>query len=260
MAIESKTIARGTVCIKPVYVGISHYRDVYGSVCSADVEGTPPVEPPKEAELEQNSRRLINNFREHAKVDFLHVEDPLIVREHADPHRLSEEMKYSTDALLAGFYGRTSLITQALKRYGLPIWTQAPDESELRALRVKKFLKESRFLYIGEIPSFSAPLDPWDFNVLAEQLGVLVRHIETNEFFRWFDRQSDNDVREVLDAWRNDFENAVEPTDDDLMQATRVYLALRGLAEREDANGIAVNCGRLTEKRPVVPCLAFASR
>ncbi|MCK4283558.1 MAG: hypothetical protein KAX44_04505, partial [Candidatus Brocadiae bacterium] len=26
---------------------------------------------------------------------------------------------------------------------------------------------------------------------------------------------------------------------------------------REDANGVTVNCGRLTEERPVVPCLAF---
>ena len=43
-----------------------------------------------------------------------------------------------------------------------------------------------------------------------------------------------------------------------MLGATRVYLALRGLAQREDANGIAVNCGRLTEERPVVPCLAFA--
>ena len=36
------------------------------------------------------------------------------------------------------------------------------------------------------------------------------------------------------------------------------WASYRGLIEREDANGVAVNCGRLTEERPVVPCLAFA--
>ena len=37
---------RGIVRIKPVLIGISHYREVHGSVCSADVEGTPTAPPP----------------------------------------------------------------------------------------------------------------------------------------------------------------------------------------------------------------------
>jgi len=34
---------RGVVRIKPVLIGIPNCRKVHGSVCSADVEGTPPV-------------------------------------------------------------------------------------------------------------------------------------------------------------------------------------------------------------------------
>jgi len=41
------------------------------------------------------------------------------------------------------------------------------------------------------------------------------------------------------------------------MNAVRAYLTLRYLCEREDANGVTINCGRFMEERPVVPCLAF---
>lgn len=255
---DEQTMKRGTVSIKPVYVGIPHYRDVYGSVCSADVEGTPPIEPRHEAELERNVNHFVGNLRSDTPFEFVRVEAPLVIKEHADLRRLPGAITHDTDALLVKLSANTPVILRALKRYGVPLWHAAPDEATLRAFRAKKVLTESKFLYVGEIPSFSAPLGPWDFDVLTERLGVLVRHIETNEFFRWFDRASDEAVRETLDAWRGEFQEIVEPTDDDLLQATRVYLALRGLAEREDANGIAVNCGRLTEERPVVPCLAFA--
>ena len=249
---------RGVVRIKPVYVAIRHYRETYGSVCSADVEGTPPVPAVENDELAERVRRLASDFQDGLKLDFVEVETPLVIKEEADIRRLPRELTHDADALLMAADGNTPLITRTLKRYGLPMIGGTPTAASLRALRAKKFLKESRFLYIGEIPSFSAPMGPWDFAVLEERLGVRVRHVETNEFFRWFDRLPAEEVDSELKQWRRDFANVLEPSKEDLLKATRVYLALRGLTRREDANGIAVNCGRLTEERPVVPCLAFA--
>ncbi|MHA1169671.1 MAG: L-arabinose isomerase family protein, partial [Candidatus Hodarchaeales archaeon] len=89
------------------------------------------------------------------------------------------------------------------------------------------------------------------------RFGIRARHIETNEYYRWFDRFSDREVKKELAKWKKDFA-IIEPDEREMMKTTRVYLVLRHLSEREDANGIAINCGRLTEERPVVPCLAFA--
>jgi len=50
----------------------------------------------------------------------------------------------------------------------------------------------------------------------------------------------------------------VEPSNNDLLDAVRVYLTLRRICEQEDANAVTINCGRFTEERPIVPCLAFA--
>jgi L-fucose isomerase-like protein len=248
---------RGTVKIKPVYLGIPHYRDIYGSVCSADVVGTPPIPSPAMKEMDKTTQEMIDAFKKGlGKLDFVEIEKPLIVKEHIDLRRLPPELSYDTDALMVA--GGTYLERYTVSQYNLPIIDSKCSEEFLRGLRVKKYLKQSKFLYIGEIPSFSAPYGPYDFPLIEKQLGVRVRHIETNEFFRWFDRFSEKDVERELKNWEKDFDKIIEPDHKELMNATRAYMALKGLCEREDANGLTVNCGRFTEERPVVPCLAFA--
>jgi len=250
-------LKRGIVKIKPVYVGIHHYRDVYGSVCSADVTGTPPFPAPTMEQLEKNANGIVERFKKGLDVDFVEIDKPLVIKEHIDMRKLPAQISYDTDALLVGTYGALPLERQTLSLYGLPIIGGANNNS-LRGLRVKKYLKESKFLYIGEIPSFSAPNGPYDFPMIEEKLGVRVRHIESNEFYRWFDRFSEDEVKNELENWSKDFDEVLEPDEQELMNATRAYLALKYLCEREDANGLTVNCGRFTEERPVVPCLGFA--
>ena len=225
--------------------------------CSSDVAGTPPIAPPTDGALQEAASRLVDGFNSGlGSLDFVKVEKPLIVKEHKDLRKLPAELDYDTDALLVGFGGALPLERHTLGRYGLPVIGGA-NADFLKGLRVKKFLKQSKFLYIGEIPSFSAPNGPYDFPAIEDRLGVRVRHIETNEFYRWFDRFPENEVKKELENWRKQFDRVLEPDENELMNATRVYLALRYLCEREDANGLTVNCGRFTEERPVVPCLAF---
>jgi len=258
---------RGIVRIKPVYIGIPHYRHVYGSVCSSDVIGTPPISPPSQAELRASAQALVERFGQSLEVDFVRVEEPIIVSQHSDLMGVPAALNYDIDALLVGSVGNTPLELRTLSLYGLPMIGHAassvptlrdtPSTEFLRALRVKKLLRESRCVYIGEIPSFSAPNGPWDFFQVEQRLGLRLRHIETNEFYRIYDRIPENEVARELASWRKAFDQVLEPTEQDLTNATRVYLALRSLCEREDANCLTVNCGRFTEERPVVPCLAF---
>lgn len=247
---------RGTVRVKPVYVGIHHYSDVYGSVCSPDVEGTPPIDAPSSGELRGSARAMVERFLDGTGAAFVEVEDPFVVEKHHDLRQFASELTHDVDALLVGSAGNRPWERFTLSQYGLPVIHGPVSESFLRALRVKRFLRHSKFLYIGEIPSFSAPDGPYDFQSIEERLGVRVRHVETNEFYRHFDSFEEEEVAAELDNWQQGFA-AVEPTRESMLDATRVYLALRHLCRREDANGVTINCGRFTEERPVVPCLAF---
>ena len=254
-----KDLKRGIVKIKPVYLGIYHYRDLStsGSVCLDGVIGTPQIPTPTSEELSSATSGMINRFKESLEVDFLEIEEPLIVKEIEDLRKLPKELSYDIDALLVGTTGAVPLALRTLSQYKLPIIRGTTSVEFLRALRVKKFLKESRFIYIGEIPSFSVPGGPYEFPALEERLGVGARHIETNEFYRWFDRLKEEEVKEELENWRNHFDEVIGPGEEELMDATRIYLALLGLCKREDANGVVINCGRFTEERAHVPCLAF---
>ncbi len=247
---------RGTVRIKPVYIGLHHYTDAYGSVCSPDVKGTPAFEPSTAEEVRDAARQMVEQFADSLAVGFVQVEEPLVVERQSDLRRLPSELTYDVDALLVRSLGRRPWEPFTLSQYGLPVIGGPVSEDFLRGLRAKKYLAESRFLYIGEIPSFSAPDGPYDFQLVEERLGVAVRHIETNEFYRRFDSFEEQEVAAELDNWSQDF-GEVEPDRESMLDATRVYLALRALCAREDANGVTINCGRFTEERPVVPCLAF---
>ena len=249
--------SRGIVKIKPVYIGLYHYRERYGSVCSPDVKGTPQIPKIRLQEITEEAQKLIKRFKEKIKLDFVDIKEPFIISSHKDLRRLPEILTYDDDALFIGSMGGNPLEIYTLSLIGLPIIRGETTEDFIRALRVKKFLRQSKFLYIGEIPSFSAPYGPWDFYAIERRFGVRVRHIETNEFYRYYDRIADDAVKEELEKWSGDFERILEPSEEDLMNAVRVYLTLRYLCEREDANGITINCGRFTEERPVVPCLAF---
>lgn len=247
---------RGTVRIRPVHVGIPHYYDTYGSVCSPDVKGTPPFEPPTRSEMEEDARSVAEEFAEDLDVSFVQLDEPFTIAEQTDLRRLRSELTHDVDALLVSGINTRPWEEFTLQQYGLPVISGGADETFLRGLRAKKYLSESRFLYIGEIPSFSAPSGPYDFRMIERRLGVRVRHIETNEFYRHFDALDDDAVAADLDQWSEQFAT-VEPDRDSMLDAARVYLALRELCEREDANGVTINCGRFTEERPVVPCVAF---
>jgi len=253
-------LKRGIIKIKPVYWGIYHYPDKYGSVCVPNEalfgKWTPPVPASRMEELERGAKGMVEGFKKSLEVDFVEVEEPSIIKEHKDLRKLPEELTYDVDALLVGSVGNWPLGIYALEKYGLPL-IRGGSSDFFRALRVKKFLSSSKFLYIGEFPSFSILNRQMDLFAPFKRFGVRVQHIETNEFYRHFDGFSDEEVLKELSNWKKDFDKVVEPSEEELMKATRGYLALLSLCNREDANGVAINCGRLTEERPFVPCMAF---
>ena len=251
--------ARGIVKIKPVYFGITRY-----------FPWSYPTSPATVQELENRSQEMVERFKKSLEVDFVKVETPLIIKEYSDYRKLKAELSYDTDALLVG--GSISpLDDYSLSRLELPVLSRNVNSDFLRALRVKKVLSESKILYIGEFPSYSIRFNrgPRHLFSCEDRFGVRVRQIETIEFYNLFDSFKEDEVRKELAKWRKDFDEVSETPDTHkasrvrdekhLMDATRVYLALRSLASREDANGICVNCNRMwiQDKRHIVPCLAY---
>lgn len=264
--------SRGQVICQPIIFGMTHYRDKLGSVCAADKVGTPEFTGPTREETMIRGNGLETICRAYAPVEELAVNPVICVATWDEMREIDLQMPAGTDFMVIDTFGIISWEVKRLKRFNIPIYHAMPPREVFAAHAVKKYLQQSKILYIGEIPSFSAPDGPWnwyseDGTSVEEKMGVYIRHVETNEIFRWYDKQPEELVADTLKAWEKaDFKNIVEddwkngPVGDahqNLLDTTRLYLALKGLAKQEDANAITVNCGRFTEERPVVPCLPF---
>jgi L-fucose isomerase-like protein len=246
---EAGQTVRGVVRVKPVFLGITRY-----------FPWNHPTSLPSHEELRKRASEMVQDFEAGLDVDFVIIEKPLLIRKHNDYRKLSSELTHDVDALLVGGYRNSALDLLPLTRYGLPVVSPAVNSDYLRALRVKKYLAESKIAYVGEFPSASIGIEAdRDFYGCSERFGIRMRQIQTGEFYRLFDSFSQAEVGKELLAWKNDFSEVTGPTKQHLMDMTRAYLALRNLAREEDANGLCVNCASLyiPDTRHVVPCMAF---
>ena len=91
---------RGIVRIKPVFVGIPDYREVYGSACSVDVEGAARVAEPDEGGLRRRAREMVSRLRDAVKSGFVEVGETLLIKEDVDMRPVASELTCDTDTLL----------------------------------------------------------------------------------------------------------------------------------------------------------------
>lgn len=125
----------------------------------------------------------------------------------------------------------------------------------LRALAMRRFLKQSRMVVFGE-QNF-----PWNANaaghLVTESLGtqILVRPISDIR-----DRAKTFSDLEIQSLWRDRHNRYVEKEvrPDELAQALRTYLAIRSILEENQAMGFGVNCfgDLIINGGRDVPCLA----
>ncbi|MBM3707753.1 MAG: hypothetical protein FJW61_05155 [Actinobacteria bacterium] len=119
--------------------------------------------------------------------------------------------------------------------------------------KIIEILKGSTALYIGELRQ------QWDFDDIQNRFGLKILHIKSDEFFSAFDSLNDAVMTEELEKWRSSFIKIIEPSKQDLMNATRTYIVLRNLCKIYGATSIAFNCLTLHSGRyEAIPCLAFA--
>lgn len=125
----------------------------------------------------------------------------------------------------------------------------------LRALAMKRFLKQSKVVVFGE-QNF-----PWNAHagghLIAQSLGTQIKVRTLADIRERYSKFSDAAVDALWKARKGRYvEKAVRP--DDLRQAIRTYLAIGEILREEQALGFGVNCfgDLITGGGRDVPCLA----
>lgn len=162
------------------------------------------------------------------------------------------------DDLYAGS-GEFLAVMEGIQRENLPVVGVASSDFKevVRAVHlfeVIKQLEQSKILVVlggGDLTPVA--------NKVKELFGTALEDVPVEEVNSAYRRVRTRSAEEWADKWIKEAKKVVEPTNEDILKAARLYLALKSIMERRDGDAITVNClglvygGRLE----AYPCLAF---
>ncbi len=125
----------------------------------------------------------------------------------------------------------------------------------LAVFRTMKRLKETKILYLRN----GGPSEKYVKNA-RQNIGpdvVSVNHERLVDVYNSIDaREAEPDA----EAWMRGAQKVVEPTREEIIKSSRLYLAMRKLMAEEGAKGITINCLGLfySGVLPAYPCLGFS--
>lgn len=93
---------------------------------------------------------------------------------------------------------------------------------------------------------------------LADVLGMEMIRPDPKELWESYQEADEEEAKRIADKW---IENAGEvvPRRETILSSAKLYIAMRNLMERHEANAITADCGTLmfTGFMPAIPCLPF---
>jgi L-fucose isomerase-like protein len=116
-------------------------------------------------------------------------------------------------------------------------------QSLLTAVRAKKLLATTTALLIGDgYPSHSQVSNPTSPRCVQEKLGVRIVQRSVQDLREHFDAADEGRARELAQAWLEGAAAVAEPARRDIVEAAKVYLAMRGMVEEVGANAFTIDC------------------
>jgi hypothetical protein len=144
-----------------------------------------------------------------------------------------------------------------LQDAGLKIDVIASSEFEdlipgLRPFRTIRRLSESKILVLRKA-------DP-DQTPVTERLGVKIVPLQHQAIMEAYQSVSPTEVEDEARRWIEGAVKIVEPSREDIVKASRFYLAMKRVMAEEGAQAITINCLGLfySGKLPAYPCLGFS--
>jgi hypothetical protein len=139
--------------------------------------------------------------------------------------------------------------------------------SEAHAVELMKILAAPRLLegkraviYGRPFDSSSVPARDMTAEMVYNRTGIRLEHRPVEQLADLLGGVSAADARGEMERWKREAAAVVEPTDDVLLEASRMYVLLRSIVEKEGLAGLSIDCLSFSfdAKRKVpVPCLAF---
>ncbi len=120
-------------------------------------------------------------------------------------------------------------------------------------MRVARRLRQTRVIHIGR--QWGITLSP----ELKEKLGVEIVPVDIDRFRKVCQGVSAKATEAEAEQWIQHAQKVVEPSKQDILKASRVYLAMKKIISDEGARAITINClGGFALDELGYPCLGFS--
>ena len=139
--------------------------------------------------------------------------------------------------------------------------------SEAHAIELMKILAAPRLLegkraviYGRPFDSSSVPARDMTAEMVYNRTGVSLEYRPVEQLADLLGGVSAEDARVEMERWKREADGIVEPNDEALLEASKMYVLLRSIVEKEGLTGLSIDCLSFSfdAKRKVpVPCLAF---
>jgi L-fucose isomerase-like protein len=150
-------------------------------------------------------------------------------------------------------------IIAALQREGKRIDVLPSSKYEDLAVAVRPFramhrLREARILHISQ-----GEANPAYTQAISDKFGTEIKSLFLPDLQKAYDEASPDEARADADRWIREARKVVEPTSEEILKSSRMYIALRNLLAEHQAVAVTMNClgMSLIEKGMGYPCLGF---
>ena len=124
----------------------------------------------------------------------------------------------------------------------------------VRPFRAIHRLKEARILHVNH-----GEADPAYCQAIRDKFGSQILSLKLEDLQKAYDQADAGEVQADADRWIREAEKIVEPGKEDILKGSRMYVAMRDLLARHQAEAITMNClgMGLIDQGMGYPCLGF---
>lgn len=124
-----------------------------------------------------------------------------------------------------------------------------------RMLDAVRRLRDSRILFVG-----GAPFGAERADAIRQRFGTTVVSITPDRLNAAYRAVAEDAANAEAQDWIRHAEKVVEPSESDIRDSGRLYLAIRKLMEEEAAQAVTIDCLGLFARKvlPAYPCLAYS--
>jgi L-fucose isomerase-like protein len=132
-------------------------------------------------------------------------------------------------------------------------------DEQIRVLGARKKLRDARIALFGFPPPmfFSQWHHLPDLELAWEKMSIEFISVELRELVAQLPRVGE-EAQAIAERWRQEAQEVVEPSKTDIINAARLFLAIKNIMEQRKATALAINCLELMDLKVPPPCYALS--